>query len=79
MTDYGLTRRCAAALVALVYWSALSIQFSRTFASTQSVTQALWFHAQFFTFLAGVLVAAAMTWVAVGRRVSPFLLGGSTV
>jgi len=43
------------------------------------VAATLWILARFFTVLTNLLVAVAMTWVALGRRVSPLVLGGITL
>ena len=72
-------RNFAAALVAIICWAGLAIQFSDTFANQHQVTTTLWILLRFFTVLTNVLVAVVMTWVAVGRRASPELLGGATL
>jgi hypothetical protein len=72
-------RNAAAALVALICWAGLAIQFSATYASQRDVVATLWILLRFFTIMTNLIVAVTMTWVALGRRVSPFLLGGITL
>jgi hypothetical protein len=72
-------RNAAAALVAIVCWAGLAIQFATTYEAQHDVTMTLWVLARFFTILTNVLVAVTMTWVAIGRKVSPDLLGGVTL
>jgi hypothetical protein len=71
--------RVAAALVAIVCWAGLAIQFSATYANHPDVLAALWILARFFTILTNLLVAVTMTWVATGGRPSANLLGGVTL
>ena len=71
--------RAAAALVAIVCWAGLAVQFSANYANGHSVVPTLWILARFFTVITNLLVAVAMTWVAIGRRASPFMLGGLTL
>ena len=71
--------KLAAALVAIICWAGLAIQFSATYANHPDVAATLWILARFFTVITNLLVAAAMTAIALGRRVSPVLLGGLTV
>jgi hypothetical protein len=68
--------RAAAALVALACWAGLTIQFSVTYSAQHDVGLTLWVLVRFFTILTNLLVAVAMTWVAVGGRVSALVLGG---
>jgi hypothetical protein len=72
-------RNAAAALVAIVCWAGLAIQFSVTLEETRHLLPALWTLARFFTILTNLLVALAMTWIAIGRRASPEVLGGMTL
>jgi hypothetical protein len=72
-------RNLAASLVAIICWAGLAIQFSDTYASQHHVTTTLWILVRFFTVLTNVLVALVMTWIAVGRRASPEVLGGVTL
>jgi len=71
--------RIAAAIVAIVCWAGIAIQFSATYGNQHHVLAALWTLARFFTILSNLAVAVAMTAVALGRRVSPFLLVGLTL
>ena len=72
-------RNVAAAIVALICWAGLAIQFSATYANQHDVVSTLWILVRFFTVLTNLALAIIMTWVAIGRRVSPFLLGGITL
>ena len=72
-------RSAAAGIVALVCWAGLTIQFSATYAVQHDVGATLWILARFFTIITNLAVAITMTWVAIGRRVSPFVLGGITI
>lgn len=71
--------RIAAAVVAIVCWAGLAVQFSATYANQHDVAASLWVLARFFTILTNFALAVTMTWVAVGRRVSPLVLGGLTL
>ena len=72
-------RNAAAAIVALICWAGLAIQFSATYSSQHDVVTTLWILARFFTVLSNLALAVIMTWVAIGRGVSAFLLGGITL
>lgn len=72
-------RNLAAALVALICWAGLVIQFSATYAAQHDVVSTLWVLVRFFTILTNLAVAIAMTAAAIGRKVSPFILGGLTL
>ena len=72
-------RNALAALVAIVCWAGLAVQFSATYGHEHQVAGTLWILARFFTVITNFLVALVMTWVAIGRRVSPQLLGGLTL
>jgi hypothetical protein len=72
-------RNIAAAIVALICWAGLAIQFSATFGNQHDVATTLWILVRFFTVLTNLALALIMTWVAIGRRISPFLLGGITL
>ncbi len=72
-------RSLAAALVAIVCWAGLAVQFSATYGNQHDLAATLWILARFFTILTNLLLAVTMTAVAVGRRVSPFILGGVTL
>lgn len=71
--------RAGAALIAIVCWAGLAVQFSATYGGYHDVAASLWILARFFTILTNLVVAAAMTSVAIGKRVSPFILGGLTL
>jgi hypothetical protein len=71
--------RAGAALVAIVCWAGLAIQFSHTYSNQHDVAATLWVLARFFTVITNLLVAIAMTSVAIDRRVSAQILGGLTL
>jgi hypothetical protein len=73
------TARTAAALVALICWAALGLRFAVTYGHTADVLTTLWILARFFTITTNLAVAVVMTMVALGFRVSDFLLGGLTL
>ena len=72
-------RNAAAALVAIICWAGLAIQFSATFANQHHVVPTLWVLLRFFTVITNLAVAIVMTWVATGGRASARLLGGITI
>jgi phage shock protein PspC (stress-responsive transcriptional regulator) len=72
-------RNAAAALVAIVCWAGLAIQFAATFGHEHQLVTTLWILARFFTITTNLLVAFLMTWIAIGRRVPPLILGGITL
>ena len=72
-------RSAAAAIVAIICWAGLAIQFSATFANQHHLVPTLWILLRFFTVITNLLVAVVMTLVAVGRRVSAFIMGGITI
>ena len=71
--------KAAAGLVALICWAGLAIQFSATYASQGDAAATLWVMLRFFTVITNVIVAMMMSAVALGRRVSPLILGGITI
>jgi hypothetical protein len=71
--------RLAAAVIALVAWAGLVVQFAATFGQTGSIADTIWILLRFFTVITNLLVAIMMTRVARGRRVSPFILAGLTL
>lgn len=71
--------RLAAALVAIVCWAGLAIQFSATYAHQHDIVLTLWILLRFFTIITNLLVALIMTWIAIGGQLSALLLGGVTL
>lgn len=71
--------RIFAALVALVAWTGIAVQFQATHASGYSVAETLWVLVRYFTILTNFIVALVMTVVALGRRQPPSLIGGVLV
>ena len=71
--------RVAAALIALVCWAGIALQFSATLANQHTALLTLWVLARFFTIICNLAVALAMTRIALGGRLSPFALGGLTL
>lgn len=72
-------RNLLAALVAIVCWAGLALQFSVTYGHEHQVVGTLWILARFFTVITNLVVALAMTWIAIGKRLSPLVLGGLTL
>ena len=68
--------RVFAALIALIAWAGLGIQFYATFSGNGLVVETIWILLRFFTIITNLLVAIAMTAIAADRRVSPFLQAG---
>jgi hypothetical protein len=71
--------KAAAALVALVCWAGIALQFWASYGHSHDVLVTLWTLARFFTIISNLALAVAMTMVAAGRRLSPMLLGGLTL
>ena len=71
--------RVAAALIALVCWAGIALQFSATYANQHDVLLTLWVLGRFFTIITNLAVGIAMTRIGLGGRVSPFVLGGLTL
>jgi hypothetical protein len=71
--------KAAAALVAIVCWAGLAVQFSLTYGSQHDFVSSAWILARFFTILTNLALALIMTWVATGGRPSALLLGGLTL
>jgi len=79
-TSFGMAR-VAAALIALVCWIGLVVQFNAITDQGQSAAGALWIMVRYFTILTNLIVAVVFTGLALGNRAfaSPSLLGGTTV
>ena len=71
--------RLAAAIIAIVCWIGLGIQFSASYADHVDLISTLWSLGRFFTILTNLLVAVTMTWVAIGGKPSVNYLGGVTL
>ena len=71
--------RIAAAIVALVCWTGLAVQFAATYSHHPDILTSVWILLRFFTVITNLLLAIAMTGVALDRRVLPFTLGGLTL
>jgi len=71
--------RAGAALVAIACWAGLAVQFSATYGEQHDVAATLWILARYFTVLTNLIVSLVMTAVAIGRRLSPLVLGGVTL
>ncbi|BBF68956.1 Pr6Pr family membrane protein [Sphingomonas bisphenolicum] len=72
MTGY----RIGAAIVMLVSLTGLAVQFDATLAQTGSIGATLWTLMRFFTIWANILVVLTLGAIALGRSVSPRLVGG---
>src|SRR5437016_3072116 len=68
--------RLAAALVAIVCWAGLAVQFSATYGNQHDLLASLWVLARFFTIITNLLLAVTMTWAATGGRVPAIVAGG---
>ena len=71
--------RLAAAVIALIAWAGLAIQFGATHATGLSAPETLWVLLRFFTIVTNLLVAATMSAIALGRMPSPAWIGGLTL
>ena len=72
-------RNAAAALVAIVCWAGLAVQFSASYAKIHDLGLTFWALARYFTIITNLLVAVVMTGAATGGQPSPKLLGGLTL
>ena len=81
MDRLSLAARLTAALVALVAWSGLLVQWQASTALMGDGAAALWAMLRFFTVLTNLLVALVFTAAAAGAAwaARPFVLGGTTV
>jgi hypothetical protein len=70
--------RAAAGAIALVVWTGLAVQFAASVELVGSTAAALWIMFRYFTIIANLLAALALTGVALGRPQpeAPRLLGG---
>ncbi len=72
--------RLAAALIALVAWVGLGVQFRASLAMTGGdPVDTAWVMLRYFTVITNLAVAITMSLVALGRRISPAMLGGVTL
>jgi hypothetical protein len=71
--------KLGAAVVAIVCWIGLGIQFSASYADHADLISTLWSLGRFFTITTNLLLAVTMTWVAVGGKPSASFLGGVTL
>jgi len=72
--------KVAAALVALICWTGIGLQFWSSFTFRHyDLVLTVWTLARFFTIISNLVLAVTMTSVAAGRRVSPLMLGGLTL
>jgi len=62
--------RAVAAVIALVAWAGLAIQFSATFNANDAIAETLWILLRYFTVWTNVLVAIVLTGAAFG--IAPF-------
>jgi len=79
-TSSGLARGVAA-LIALVCWFGLAVQFNAIMDQGQSAAGTLWIMLRYFTILTNLIVAVMFTGLALGRLAfaNPSLLGGTTM
>lgn len=71
--------RAAAALIALICWVGLALQFRASYEHTHGILATLWILARFFTIVSNLALAIGMSLVAAGKRLSPAVLGGLTL
>jgi hypothetical protein len=73
--------RILAAIVALIAWIGLAVQFRASYAVFHTVPSTLWAMVLYFTVIVNLLVAVVFTAMALGRSrlASPFRLGGVTI
>jgi len=71
--------KALAALIALVCWVGIGLQFWATYGHMHDVVGTVWTLARFFTIISNFSLAVAMTMMATGRRLSALLLGGLTL
>ena len=71
--------RFLALLIAFAAGAGLVVQFAATYEHTGSLAATPWVLLRFFTIVTNLIVAATMTAVASGRRVSAFTLAGVTM
>ncbi|GJE59257.1 Pr6Pr family membrane protein [Methylobacterium trifolii] len=69
-------RRAAAALIALVAWTGLAVQFSAIHGRTGSAAAALWGMLRYFTITTNLAAALLFAAIAAGFAVPPRLLAG---
>jgi hypothetical protein len=63
----------------LVCWGGIALQFWASYGHSHDAILTLWTLARFFTIISNLALALAMTSVALGHRVSPFVLVGLTL
>jgi hypothetical protein len=73
------TARTAAALLAVIAWVGLAVQFHATFALVGSLASTLAVLLWYFTIITNLLVAVVFTGIAIGRFARPSLLGATTL
>lgn len=81
MDTEAATTRMVAALVALIAWIGLAVQFKASFEQQTSVVVTLWIMFRYFTIVANFLAAVLFTRIALSRNKigSASLLGGFTL
>ncbi|MEO7277794.1 MAG: Pr6Pr family membrane protein [Sphingomicrobium sp.] len=71
--------RIGAAIIAIICWTGLAIQFHSSWSKNGDVLASLWILLRFFTILTNLLLALVMTRRALGGALSPFFFGGVTL
>lgn len=81
MAIASATTRKAAAILALIAWTGLIVQFASVLPRSASLIDALWAMLRYFTVTTNLLMAVVMTGIALGRAGfwSQRLLGGLTL
>ena len=71
--------RAAAALIALVCWIGLGVRFSVSYDHLHTISKTAWVLVRYFTIISNLLLAIEMTRIALGARISAFMIGGLTI
>ncbi|MEO8547234.1 MAG: Pr6Pr family membrane protein [Sphingomicrobium sp.] len=66
-------------MIALIAWLALGVQAAATYGQGHDLAATLWILLRFFTVTTNLIVAIVMTVIALGRPLSPSVLGGATL
>ena len=66
----------AALAIAVLAWLGLGVQAHATFQQTGDAATTLWVLLRYFTILANIAVVVAFSLLAIGRKLSPPILGG---
>ena len=75
------TARIIAALIALIAWTGLAVQFGAVYGRTGSAAETIWGMAAYFTVLTNLLVGVVFTGISFGIScfTAPWLLAGTSL